>query len=81
MIVFFATLLRFFFHAFRSQRIILFQNALLKKGNGSIDAFYRSIATRACLIHVNALMFNRFRCRLNRRRWRALIIRTEQEAI
>jgi hypothetical protein len=35
MITFFGTLIRIFFHAFRSKRIILSENALLKKGNTS----------------------------------------------
>jgi hypothetical protein len=33
MIIFLATPLRFFLRAFRSKRIILSENALLKKGN------------------------------------------------
>jgi hypothetical protein len=56
MITFFGTLIRIFFHAFRSKRIILSENALLKKEN---DILLRRIGKKR--VHFNIydkLFFN-----------------------
>ena len=84
MITFFGTLIRIFFHAFRSKRIILSENALLKKENDILlqrvgkkrvrIRYLRSFVLQ-CTATASGGFSNGFRSRVNRGRQGVLYAR------